>query len=453
MKLTITKGPRKAPVRAVIYGVEGVGKTSLAAQLPAPLFLDMEEGTTQLDVARAQIDTADELRNALTALAADAQGFQSIIIDSADWAERIACEALLKKSGKRSIEDFGFGKGFVMLAEEMARLLTACDTLVHRGLHVVWIAHAKTSRVSPPDMIDGFDRYELKMAKQTAPLFKEWADLLLFANFETIIVKGNDGRVKGEGGKRRLIYTERTAAWDAKNRYGLPEILALEHGTIAPELAAVFAGKIQAEPVVTAPPASTTVVGNEPSDSAPAPEPDAPSNAPASTTGHAAEGSSNPPSANPAPTVTAPGKLLSPPANAEQIATLATYANNSVAGPVIAKAYDYYNALDASELTEEQAAKVIARCQEEMNKAAEPKKAAPAAAVGVGAGFPWHTIPTVAAWLEANAYAVEAYAVSKNWISAGQTWRSIGAENCERIIARPDAFAKAAGIPAMGGAK
>lgn len=414
MKLTITKGPRKAPVRAVIYGVEGVGKTSLAAQLPAPLFLDMEEGTAQLDVARAQIDTADELRNALAALATDAQGFQSIIIDSADWAERIACEALLKKSGKKSIEDFGFGKGFVMLAEEMARLLTACDTLVHRGIHVIWIAHAKTVRVSPPDMVDGFDRYELKMAKQTAPLFKEWADLLLFANFETIIVKGNDGRVKGEGGKRRLLYTERSAAWDAKNRYGLPETLPLDHGTIAPELAAVFAGRIQARAVVKAA------------------EPE--------ITGEVAVG------AVVAAANSEPGK----PATAEQIATLTTYAKNSVAGPIIAKAFDHYHALDASELTEEQAAKVITRCQEEMNKPAETKK--PAAPVGVDSAFPWRTQPEVAAWLEANAAAVEAYAVSKKWINAGQKWTEIDAENCERIIERIDAF-KSAVAKMAGGAK
>jgi hypothetical protein len=439
MKLNITKGPRKAPVRAVIYGVEGVGKTSLAAQLPAPLFLDMEEGTAQLDVARAQIDTADELRNALSALAADPQGFRSIIIDSADWAERIACEALLKKSGKKSIEDFGFGKGFVMLAEVMSRLLTACDTLVHRGLHVVWIAHAKTSRVSPPDMVDGFDRYELKMAKQTAPLFKEWADLLLFANFETVIVKGNDGRVKGEGGKRRLLYTERAAAWDAKNRYGLPETLPLEHGTIAPELAAVFAGKVAPRisppaPVETAP----DNAGSAPEQAAPQPGGESIATKPATATEK-----TNAERANPIPKTPTP-----PPATAEQIATLTTYDANSVAGPVIERALEHYRALDASELTEEQAAKVIARCQEEMNKPAEK----PAAPKPTGPAFPWARHPEIVAWLEANAAAVETYAASKKWIAAGQTWRDIGAENCERIVERLDAF-KSAVAKLAGGAK
>ncbi len=246
--MKITKGKQKTAVRAVIYGVEGIGKTSLAALLPSPLFLDMEEGTHQLDVARASVESIAALAGSLAELATDTQGFKTVVIDSADWAERLASENLIKKSGKKSIEDFGFGKGFVMLAEEMARLLTACDTLISKGVHVVWIAHAKTIRVSPPDMVDGFDRYELKMAKQTAPIFKEWADLLLFANYELTIIKGNDGRVKGEGGKRRLLFAERDAAWDAKNRYGLPDKMPMEAGKLPAALAAIFAGEVTAKP-------------------------------------------------------------------------------------------------------------------------------------------------------------------------------------------------------------
>jgi hypothetical protein len=140
------------------------------------------------------------------------------------------------------------------------------------------------------------------------------------------------------------------------------------------------------------------------------------------------------------------------PATAEQIAKITLYLANTIGAKVIAAALDHYNALDASELTEEQAAKVITRCQEEMNKPATPAKPA-APAVGANAAFPWQHQRQVAAWIEANAEAVERYSVVKKWIQPGQTWRHIGAENCERIIARPDAFAAAAGIPVMGGAK
>ena len=134
---------------------------------------------------------------------------------------------VLQKAGKNSIEDFGFGKGYVLLAEQYAKLLGACDQLVATGVNVVLVAHAHVKRVSPPDQNDGYDRYELKLTKQTAPLLKEWSDLLLFCTYDLQLVEGADGRKKARGGKRRIMYAERAAAWDAKNRFGLPESMPL----------------------------------------------------------------------------------------------------------------------------------------------------------------------------------------------------------------------------------
>jgi hypothetical protein len=160
------------------------------------------------------------------------------VIDSADWAERMAQEQLLRDEKKDSIEQFGFGKGYVMLAERLSRILALADQLLARGLNVVWVAHAKVVRVSPPDQTDGFDRWELKLHKQVAPLFKEWADLLLFLNYRTIVTEGDDGRMKGRGGKERIMHCQRSAAWDAKNRFGLPESMPMSIDT----LRALFTG-------------------------------------------------------------------------------------------------------------------------------------------------------------------------------------------------------------------
>jgi hypothetical protein len=236
MTLKIVRGVKASPVRAVIYGTEGIGKSTLAAQFPEPVILDTEDGTGRLDCARVICHDSLTLEGAMLDLAGDPQGFKTVVVDSADWAERQILEHLLKKSGKRSIEDFGFGKGYTMLAEACSRILGLADQLLAKGLHVVFVAHSTVKRTSPPDETDGYDRYELKLTRQTAPLFKEWADLLLFCNYKTKLVEGSDGRKKATNGKTRVMYAERAAAWDAKNRYGLPAEMPMAIGELAPAL-------------------------------------------------------------------------------------------------------------------------------------------------------------------------------------------------------------------------
>jgi hypothetical protein len=231
--LQITRGRRQAAVRGTIYGIEGIGKTTLATQFPAPLVLDTEDGTNHIDVARASIHDWKSLTLALTELAVNAQGYKTIVIDSADWAEKLLIEWLLKTSGKKSIEDFGFGKGYTMVAEHWTRFLASCDVLIGQGINVVFVAHSTVKRTSPPDQTDGFDRYELKLTKQSAPLLREWCDLLLFCTYRTKLVEGSDGRLKAQGGKERIMHAEHSAAWDAKNRFDLPAEMPMEIGQLA----------------------------------------------------------------------------------------------------------------------------------------------------------------------------------------------------------------------------
>lgn len=234
MALKITRGVQSSPARVVLYGTEGIGKSTLASQFPKALVLDTEDGTCRLDVARVQCPDWVTLEAAILELGRDSQGFQSIVIDSADWMERAIIESILRKGNKRSIEDFGFGKGYTILAEHVARVLASADGLVAAGLNVVFVAHSKVQRTSPPDETDGYDRYELKLTKQVSPLLREWADALLFCNYRTKLVEGSDGRMKAQGGKERVMYAERAAAWDAKNRFGLPAEMPMTIESLAP---------------------------------------------------------------------------------------------------------------------------------------------------------------------------------------------------------------------------
>ena len=118
--------------------------------------------------------------------------------------------------------------------QEYVKLLASCDGLVGMGFNVVFVAHSTVKRTSPPDLTDGYDRWELKLSKQVSPLLKEWCDALLFVNYETRTVEGTDGRTKALGGRKRVIHTERSAAFDAKNRYGLAPVLDMDIDALAP---------------------------------------------------------------------------------------------------------------------------------------------------------------------------------------------------------------------------
>jgi hypothetical protein len=246
--MKITTGKQQRAQRVVLYGVESVGKSTFAAQFPKPLFLDIEQGTSHLDVDRCDINSWKQLTEALAE--AKATDYKTIVIDSADWAERLCVEDLLATSKKTSIEDFGYGKGWVMVAERISRMLTSVDQLIDAGKHVVLIAHSRIVKFEAPDALAPYDRYELKLSKQCSPLLKEFADELWFLRFKTKVSTSDTGRGKGLGGKERILLTTHSAAYDAKTRSGLAEELPLEWDSVAHLFATNATPREKAEPAV-----------------------------------------------------------------------------------------------------------------------------------------------------------------------------------------------------------
>ena len=263
--LNITSGRIARPQKLVFYGSEGIGKTSLAAQCSDPLFIDTEGGTAHLDVRRLQKpQDFDELIALVKEVAANPGICKTLVIDTADWAEALCIDYICKKYSQPGIESFGYGKGYTYLAEEFSRLLLACNEVILAGMNVVITAHAKMRKQELPDEQGAFDRWELKLSKQTAPLLKEWPDALLFLNFKTFVVTTEANTHKAQGGKR-VIYTSHHPCWDAKNRHNLPEELDLNYASIAPVFEAVVT-----EPIVL--PKQNAVVETVSSVPAPAPK-------------------------------------------------------------------------------------------------------------------------------------------------------------------------------------
>lgn len=238
MEFKITGGKQTGAVKCCIYGPEGVGKTTLAARLPRPLFIDTEGGSKFLDVRRlpAPSSWAMLLEEANYVLANPAL-CGTLVIDTLDWAETLCVQAVCAKYQKAGIEEFGYGKGYVYVKEEFARLLHLLDEVVAKGIHVATVAHAKIVKFEQPEEMGAYDMWTLKLGQktgsQTAPLVKEWADMLLFCNYKILSVAAADGRKYKAQGGARVMYTCHTPCWDAKNRQGLAAELPLDYAAIA----------------------------------------------------------------------------------------------------------------------------------------------------------------------------------------------------------------------------
>lgn len=241
MALNITRGTVPKAQKIVVYGVEGIGKTTLASQFPRPLLIDTEGGSYHLDVPRVETPKSWEALLATVAAVKAERPCATLAIDTADWAERLCQQHVCAKGGKSSIEDWAYGKGYVMMAEEFGRLLDALTDLTEAGIHALLLAHSEVRKFEEPNEAGAYDRWELKLSKtgqkKIAPMVKEWADAVLFLNYvqvvENVAKDGQAPKYKARGG-RRVIYATHHPCWDAKNRWGMPDESPLAWESLAP---------------------------------------------------------------------------------------------------------------------------------------------------------------------------------------------------------------------------
>jgi hypothetical protein len=230
--LNIIEGKEKRPLKIVIYGPEGIGKSTFASQFPDPLFIDTEGGTSNLNIRRIKCNKSwDELISIVKEICANPSVCKTLVLDTADWSEFLCINAVCEKYRKINIEDFGFGKGYVYLLDEFSKLLALLDQLIEVGINVVITAHAKPRKFELPEEQGAFDRYEMKLTRQVAPLIKEWCDALFFVNYKIYVVTTENNTKKAQGGKR-VLYTTHNPTYDAKNRFNLPEELELSFASI-----------------------------------------------------------------------------------------------------------------------------------------------------------------------------------------------------------------------------
>lgn len=241
----VTVGAPPLPPRQLIYGVGGVGKTTFATSSPRALLLPIagEDGIGLLPVAAfPTAETWADVMAAFREVYDAAHDYDVLALDSLDRLEALVWAETCRRYGKSDIEAFGYGKGFLLALDVWAELLKGLDAIRRKRLmQVVLIAHAEIRRFDDPNA-DPYDRYQPKLHKGASALVVEWADLVGFCHYETLVKRSDAGFNKsvarGIGSGRRVLGVEERPSYIAKNRYQLPATLPLEWAAVQQAIAA-----------------------------------------------------------------------------------------------------------------------------------------------------------------------------------------------------------------------
>ena len=219
-------------IKAIIYGVPGVGKTTLAAQFPAPYILDLEHGAERYDVPHnSDIETFSEFRQVLATLP---PGTGTVIIDTFDELEKMIVQHVMNRENVDSLNKIGggYGRGWLAVYEQFGQVISDLDRIrIKQGMNIVLVGHSTIKHFEPADSA-GYDRYTFACYEKNNDMLRRWSDITLFARFDSIVVEdGQNAKVKSNG--KRVAYTVSNPCWDAKSRWKLPEKIPFEFSAIA----------------------------------------------------------------------------------------------------------------------------------------------------------------------------------------------------------------------------
>lgn len=229
------------PPRAVVYGTHGVGKSSFAAQAPNPVFIQTEEGLDALDVTAFPLARSyEEVMEAIQSLYSEDHEFKTVVLDSADWLEKLIFKQVAVNNKVANIEDIGYGKGYGFAVDLWHNIMEGFDLLRNeKNMGVIMLAHTQVKRYDDP-LTDSYDRYMLDLHKSGASIISEWCDLLMFANYRVPTVKSdlgfNQKKTRAVGVGERMLYTQERPGWVAKSRWPLPDTLPLDYETFSTAL-------------------------------------------------------------------------------------------------------------------------------------------------------------------------------------------------------------------------
>lgn len=223
----IHQGRRLLPRRAMLHGVQGVGKSTWAAAAEKPIFISTEDGLGGIDCDAFPLARAtDDVTGALAELASQPHEYRTLVIDSLDWLERMIWDDVCKEFGVKYLEkaDGGYGKGYTYTLPRWRAILNSLDELrSQRGMAIILLAHTKSEKFQTPEDA-AYDRFAPRLHKLASALIQEWCDEVFFATYTAI----SDPKKTRDQLPQRVMRTCEGPSHVAKNRLNMPPELPLE---------------------------------------------------------------------------------------------------------------------------------------------------------------------------------------------------------------------------------
>lgn len=231
----VEKAKKPMGLRVVIYGQEGIGKTSLAQQIPNSVWYDLEDTVYDFgpgcQAAETKGLTEASFMGDMQSLIRDHQGFKTVIIDTADALEEMIANDICKNKNIESLASLDWGAGYNLIEEAFRRILDRATELMKSGMNVVFVAHSELVNQKLPGQRGSFDRDQLKLTKKVNPLFKQWADLMIFVYYKEQVSQDPKTKQFIAQGGLRFTSCDHTVTHDGKCRKyvkGFPNEVSLD---------------------------------------------------------------------------------------------------------------------------------------------------------------------------------------------------------------------------------
>lgn len=230
-------------LRIIIYGPEGIGKSTFGSMAKKPIFLLTEDGLGDITVPAIPQDengdprvakTFDEVLECIRTLAEEEHDFETLVVDTLDWLEPLIWKATCKRLNVNSIEEPGYGRGYVENLQEWQTFFDAITYLRDvRHMTIIMIAHSAVSKIEDP-MHPAYDKSGLKLHKKAAAKAAEYSDVIGFCALRTLLKTEKTGFDKTRNiaisTGERVLYLSPSAGYVAKNRCrGMPDMIPLDY--------------------------------------------------------------------------------------------------------------------------------------------------------------------------------------------------------------------------------